>query len=197
MLLASLIGAIQMLAPWLAPPPSLPPCAPPFELRLPFREASVWEDYRGDPDSTVVLTQGFHVILGRFIPGPADTWFVYGLPASPARGAAPSGLDFVARPGLRVRATAGGRVSFVGDLPGLGRTVVVDHAGGFSTTYAELGSSSVDLGQRVYVGDELGRVAGGRVVAHVVHLELRQAGALINPLRYLSLAGVLVPHAAN
>lgn len=185
---------------------------------MPFREASVWQDYAGAAESTLELetgadgssTQGFHVVLNQFVPQPTDTWFVYGLhgdlaleaaegePLYPQWDGRHAGIDFVAVPGLRVMAAADGRVSFAGDVPGFGGTVVVDHEGGFSTTYAELGAITVRPGERVYVGDEIGRITGKGTVAKFFHFGLDRTESdgsttAINPLRYLDLSSAIVP----
>lgn len=208
----SLAALIQALSPG-ASGSGLQPCTPPFELRVPFREASVWQDYDGGAESTLELetgadgssTQGFHVVLNQFVPQPTDTWFVYGLHGDLEQGIAypqwngrHAGIDFVAVPGLRVTAAADGRVSFAGDIPGFGGTVVVDHEGGFSTTYAELGAITVRPGERVYVGDEVGRITGKGTIAKFFHFGLdRSEGdgstTAVNPLRYLDLSGAIVP----
>jgi murein DD-endopeptidase MepM/ murein hydrolase activator NlpD len=66
------------------------------------------------------------------------------------------------------------------------------------TTYGGLGSIAVRPGERVYVGDTLGTVAGTGRIAHIVHLELDRDNydgsfTAMNPLRYLDLAGAIVP----
>lgn len=147
-------------------------------LHVPFREASVWQDYEGEPE------RHLHIILGRIVPGPIDTWMTY---------SAQDGLEFAARPGLVVRAAASGVVTFVGDLPDRGRVVVLEHRDGYQTTYTELGSSSVSAGWRVEAGDEVGRVAGKGTVAGFVHLGLQQrqsdgSMAGLDPTAFLDLA---------
>ena len=209
---ASLATIIQAFWPNYGQPVQ-PDCAAAFSLQVPFYEASVWQDFQGEPASTLTLevgrdgraTQGFQVILGRFIPGSVDTWFVYGLHGDLAQAVdypqwkgQHAGLDFVAAPGLRVRAAADGRVIFTGNLEGLGGTVIVEHSGGLQTTYASLGTLTVGPGENVYAGQEIGRIGGKGKVASYLHFQLDRIdrsgqATAVNPLRYLDLSGALVP----
>src|SRR3990172_9268705 len=141
--------------------PTLAKSAGGFYLQVPFREASLWQDWPGVARTTVtLLVEGqpklFGVFQDSFVAQPGDTWFVYGLHGyqAAARTTAAgesvqwqsrhNGIDFVAAPGLTVRAAADGEVIFAGDA--FGQTVVMQHERGFQTTYGYLKDVTVKVG---------------------------------------------------
>jgi murein DD-endopeptidase MepM/ murein hydrolase activator NlpD len=65
------------------------------------------------------------------------------------------GLEYGVGAGVDVRAAAPGVVSFSGTVAGV-RYVVVDHGGGFRTTYGRLASATVSTGAAVATGQVLG-----------------------------------------
>jgi len=81
-----------------------------------------------------------------------------------------------------VKAVAGGQVSFAGDLPGLGNTVIVSHGGRYHTVYARLGSVRVKEGEDVASGADLGELPADNAD---MHFELRDQGKAIDPLPWL------------
>ncbi len=90
------------------------------------------------------------------------------------------GVELRSRPGELVRAVAAGRVRFVGDVPGLGRGVALDHGDGYVTLLAHLGTLHCAVGDEVGDGDVLAEAAGSSV-----YLELSQAGTPIDPTHWL------------
>lgn len=69
---------------------------------------------------------------------------------------------------------------------GYGNAVVVDHGNGFQTLYAHLSLIQVQTGQRVNRGDIIGQMGStGRSTGTHLHFEIRNGGALLNPLSYL------------
>ena len=72
----------------------------------------------------------------------------------------------------------------------LGNLVIIRHAGGLTSVYANLDDEiTVSVGDRVAAGDIIGAIgdsAPGKALqdAHL-HFEMRQDGAVVNPLRYL------------
>jgi septal ring factor EnvC (AmiA/AmiB activator) len=79
-----------------------------------------------------------------------------------------------------VRATAAGRVRFVGDLPGLGRGVAVDHGQGYVSLYGHLGAIRCAVGDEVGDADVLAEAAGASV-----YFELAQGGTPMDPTSWL------------
>ena len=70
-----------------------------------------------------------------------------------------NGINIAAPLGSPVRASAAGRVGYVGDtLPGQGLTVLVLHRDGWRTVYGHLGSTTVREGDDIAAGAQLGTV---------------------------------------
>ena len=96
------------------------------------------------------------------------------------------GVDYAAPIGTPVKATGDGRVVFRGTKSGYGKTVIVQHAGKYSTVYAHLSGYS----KRATPGN---RVKQGQVIAYVgktglatgphLHYEFRVAGVHRDPLK--------------
>lgn len=97
-------------------------------------------------------------------------------------GATYRGAILRARGGAAVVAVSGGRVSFVGNVPGLGNSVAVAHGGRYHTVYSRLGAVSVKVGQEVRKGEKLGSLPPDDAD---LHLELRDKGNAIDPLPWL------------
>ena len=71
-----------------------------------------------------------------------------------------------------VVAPSGGTIAYAGPFRGYGAIVIIDHGGGLTTTVTDLASLAVKRGQKVRMGQSLGRTAGGAKV----RLELRRNG---------------------
>jgi murein DD-endopeptidase MepM/ murein hydrolase activator NlpD len=94
-----------------------------------------------------------------------------------------SGVDLGGTSGDVVQAAAEGNVTYVGWLGGHGRTVVVQHHGGYMTMYSHLGQSLVKLGAHVAGGGAVGLVgSSGRSTGPHLHFEVRRGGTPIDPL---------------
>jgi len=93
------------------------------------------------------------------------------------------GLDLAAPAGTPVRAAADGTVSRAGWAGGYGLLVEVQHANGYSTRYAHLGSVAVGPGTLVRRGDVLGAVGRtGLATGPHLHFEVRRDGLPIDPM---------------
>ena len=90
------------------------------------------------------------------------------------------GVELRSRPGETVRAIAAGRVRFVGDVPGLGRGVAIDHGDGYVSILAHLGTLHCAVGDEVGDGDIVAEAAGSSV-----YLELAQGGTPMDPTHWL------------
>lgn len=117
------------------PPPARQPVAPPPGASAPAAVATTvaldWP-VRGD-------------ILRRF--GPVGM------------GEKNNGVNIGAPAGAEVRASAGGRVGYVGDdLAGQGLTVLLVHRDGWRSVYGHLGSTTVRDGDEVQPGQQIGTV---------------------------------------
>ncbi|MCU0303798.1 MAG: M23 family metallopeptidase [Thermoanaerobaculales bacterium] len=96
------------------------------------------------------------------------------------------GIDLAAPAGTPVWATADGTVVAAGRDGRFGRTVVVDHGGGYRTRYAHLKKIETRVGRRVRRGDVLGRVgrSGNARGAHL-HYEVLRDGVAVDPRPFM------------
>jgi murein DD-endopeptidase MepM/ murein hydrolase activator NlpD len=101
-----------------------------------------------------------------------------------------SGADFPSAEGTRVAAPSDGQVVLAEDLYFTGRTVVLDHGLGVFSLLAHLSALSVDEGQHVSAGSQIGLVgATGRVTGPHLHWAVRVGGARVDPLSVLAVLG--------
>jgi len=96
------------------------------------------------------------------------------------------GIDLAAPAGTPVWATADGTVVVAGKDGSYGKTVLIDHGGGYRTRYAHLKKIETKQGKRVERGDTIGRVgkSGNASGAHL-HYEVLRNGVPVNPRVYL------------
>ena len=91
--------------------------------------------------------------------------------------------------GIPVVAAASGTViAAVSGYSGYGHTVLIDHGNGLQTRYAHMypGSITVRVGQRVYQGQQIGRIGStGNVTGPHLHFEVIKNGSKVNPLSYI------------
>ena len=128
-------------------------------------------------------------------PTQARTTSGFGVRFDPFNGrpALHQGQDFAAPLNTPIHATAPGIVSFVGVRSGYGNTVEIDHGGGFKTRYAHLNAASVQIGQRVAVGQRIGAMGStGRSTGVHLHYEVWMNGRPQNPARYMRAGDYLV-----
>lgn len=102
------------------------------------------------------------------------------------RSAMHSGMDFKAARGTPVRATGDGVIIKAGRKGGYGKVVEVQHRDGLITRYAHLSRISVKNGQRVRLGQVVGKVGStGRSTGPHLHYEVRQGKKARNPSNYI------------
>ena len=96
------------------------------------------------------------------------------------------GIDFSARLGTPIYATADGRVSrVVARRTGYGKTVEIDHAFGYRTRYAHMHRFAVKKGQAVKRGDLIGYVGStGLSTAAHLHYEVFINNRRVDPVHY-------------
>lgn len=97
------------------------------------------------------------------------------------------GIGIAAAPGTPVRAIAAGTVRFAVPLGTYGRSVVIDHGGGFYSVYSQLSDLSVRQGQTVERGAVIGRTGGENSdEGPHLHFEIRgQDGQALDPIAWL------------
>lgn len=99
------------------------------------------------------------------------------------------GVDYAAAKGTPIRATADGKLIHVGRKGGYGKTVVIRHAGRFSTLYAHMSgyAKGIRSGKSVKQGDVIGYIGStGMATGPHLHYEFRMDGVHRNPLTYKS-----------
>lgn len=97
------------------------------------------------------------------------------------------GTDYAASRGTPILATADGKVTKAGRNGGYGKTVVIRHAGRFSTLYAHMNgfAKGIRSGSRVKQGDVIGYVGStGYSTGPHLHYEFRVDGVHRNSLTY-------------
>jgi len=98
------------------------------------------------------------------------------------------GIDIKAEPGAPVLAAAGGIVVASGVEHRYGRVVKIEHEGSFLTVYAHNSRNTVEVGDRVWLGQRIAFVGQtGRATTPHVHFEIRYDGRVYNPLYLLPL----------
>ena len=103
------------------------------------------------------------------------------------RGRHHAGVDIVTPEGTPIVAVAAGTVIFAGPTnTGYGKLVKIDHGNGLETRYAHLNSFSVQEGETVSCGEQIGEVGrtGHATTAHL-HYEVHDNGQPVDPKRYL------------
>ena len=103
------------------------------------------------------------------------------------------GVDYAARRGTPVRATANGTVATKTRQRGYGKFIVLKHRGRYSTAYAHLSNFAKGLrkGKRVNQGDIIGYVGStGLATGPHLHYEFRINGVQRNPLRVVMPAAI-------
>jgi murein DD-endopeptidase MepM/ murein hydrolase activator NlpD len=95
------------------------------------------------------------------------------------------GIDISARQGTPIVATAAGMVSFAGSKGLLGKTIIIDHGHGLTTTYGHCSQILKLQGERVNRWDTIALVGNsGSSTGPHVHYEVALFGVPINPEKY-------------
>jgi len=95
------------------------------------------------------------------------------------------GVDYAAAIGTPILATGDGKVDFVGNKGGYGRTVILSHGGKYTTLYAHMSKfkKGIKSGSRVKQGDVIGYLGmSGLATGPHLHYEFRINGVHRNPL---------------
>lgn len=98
-----------------------------------------------------------------------------------------NGLDLMVPQGSEVLATADGKVLSVSNsAKGEGRSVEIEHEGGYVTRYTHLSETSVRVGQTVKTGSKIGSAGmSGSSFAPHLHYEVYSSGLLADPVNHL------------
>ncbi len=101
------------------------------------------------------------------------------------------GIDYAANVGTPVRSAGGGKVTFVGNKGGYGKTIEVNHDSSYKTLYAHLNDFAKGLrdGQRVKQGQVIGYVGNtGLSSGPHLHFGLYRNNNAINPASVVKIA---------
>jgi murein DD-endopeptidase MepM/ murein hydrolase activator NlpD len=91
-----------------------------------------------------------------------------------------NGIDVRVDKKESVYAVYSGCVDYVGDVPGYGETIILNHLNKYYTIYAGMDTVDVREHDSVAVGRQLGKVTG------CLHFELRKQTLALNPLNWLN-----------
>lgn len=96
------------------------------------------------------------------------------------------GIDIPDVRGSAIWAADGGTVTFAGTTPSYGKNVMIEHSNGFSTLYAHLDTINVNVGDKLYQGQNIGTM-GSTGVAYGTHLhfEVRINNKTVDPMNHL------------
>jgi murein DD-endopeptidase MepM/ murein hydrolase activator NlpD len=97
-----------------------------------------------------------------------------------------NGVDIAVDFGTPVSTTADGLVVWASPYAGYGNLVVVYHSNGITTRYGHLSRITVESGQRVRRGDQIGHAGStGRSTGPHVHYEIRENDQPVDALQYV------------
>lgn len=87
----------------------------------------------------------------------------------------------------RVKAVAGGRVVYADTFPGYGKIVIIDHGNGYHTLYGNLSEFSINKGDLIIEGIEIGTLSLFRDGKYGdLYFEIRYKGRPIDPQKWFS-----------
>ena len=97
-----------------------------------------------------------------------------------------TGLDIGAPTGTKIKAAAGGTVTFSGYKGSYGYLIVINHGNGVETYYGHCSKLYAKVGQQVNQGEVIAAVGNtGNSTGPHLHLEIRVNGVAYNPQNYL------------
>jgi septal ring factor EnvC (AmiA/AmiB activator) len=89
--------------------------------------------------------------------------------------------------GSVVRAVHAGRVAFADSYAAYGKTVILDHGGGYYTVSAGLGSIDVKVGDDLPFGSRIGTVGAAEEGAARLYFEIRVGTATAPPSEWFGI----------
>jgi septal ring factor EnvC (AmiA/AmiB activator) len=147
-------------------------------------QAAVRAAAAGEPaDAVAVPMAPFRGALEWPVVGPVTGRF--GQPNRLAAAGVRNGIEVAAPEGTPVRAVHPGTVGFADAFTGYGTLVIVDHGAEHYSLYGFLSSVSVERGQRVHAGQELGRTGLAPAGDGALYFEVRIDGRSVDPVQWL------------
>ncbi|MEO6598986.1 MAG: peptidoglycan DD-metalloendopeptidase family protein [Polyangiaceae bacterium] len=138
------------------------------------------------PSDSTPATGGFASLRGRLpfpITGRSE------IRSAQRAGSEGPGLEMFAPSGSVVRAVHSGRVAFADSYAAYGRTVILDHGGGYYTVSANLGTIDVKVGDDLTFGSRLGTVGAQDATngAPRLYFEIRAGTATVAPTEWFGI----------
>jgi murein DD-endopeptidase MepM/ murein hydrolase activator NlpD len=112
----------------------------------------------------------------------------YGMRSNPFGGGSEfhQGIDLAVEYGSPVSSTGDGMVIWAAPYNAYGNLVVLYHSNGITTRYGHLSKISVETGQRIKRGDQIGYAGStGRSTGPHVHYEIRENDQPVDPTKYV------------
>ncbi|MBI4810664.1 MAG: peptidoglycan DD-metalloendopeptidase family protein [Ignavibacteriales bacterium] len=100
-----------------------------------------------------------------------------------------TGIDISVPTGTNVHAVAAGEVSKIHWLPSYGNLIIIHHTDGYRTVYAHMSEISVNEGEKVNEGDQLGK-SGESINGSVLHFEIYKDREKQDPEKWLRQRGL-------
>jgi septal ring factor EnvC (AmiA/AmiB activator) len=98
-----------------------------------------------------------------------------------------NGVEIGAPPGAPVAAVHGGTIAYAEPFSGFGNLVIIDHGANNYSLYGYLASLSVQRGQTVDSGAEVGRVGTAPAGPPGLYFEMRIDGRSVDPVEWLKI----------
>lgn len=96
------------------------------------------------------------------------------------------GVLFDSPPGAQVKAIADGAIAWMGQIEGLGDTIILDHGRDIHSLYSRVTLANLHIGDMIEEGTVFSRVArSSHFIADGLYFELREHGIPTNPLRWI------------
>ncbi|HEY9752118.1 MAG TPA: M23 family metallopeptidase [Coleofasciculaceae cyanobacterium] len=146
--------------------------------RVVFVPGVNWSPLTGTSTPASIASLATQLLTGAPLPTaspPGAVLLPYGWKILPLTGKVGfhSGIDLAAPVGTAVAAMADGTIAFAGQQGDYGNLVVINHAEGLQTRYAQLATVTVQTGQTVRRGQTIGTVGvSGRPSSKASHLHL-------------------------
>lgn len=96
------------------------------------------------------------------------------------------GQEYRGVPGASVAAVAAGRVLHRGPMPGYGTILILDHGDRSYSLYGKLGEITVERGEDVEAGGQLGTLTAPKGEEGNLYFEIRKNGAPVDPGPYFN-----------
>lgn len=97
-----------------------------------------------------------------------------------------TGIDLLVPQQSKVQAVAPGEVFFLGEMPGMGQSILLDHQSGFMTLYGNI-RESVEMGQWVERGEVIALAGASANQEKIIcHFSIIQNQKPLNPMEWLA-----------